>query len=73
MAEGIPSTAAFRDLNSGVIPDLHVASRPFLTPFPWGKTLVHFLRLTEAVIGLDGGVLIRRVECEVSGPAERVR
>ena len=34
---------------------------------------MHFVRFAGAVPGLDGGVLIRRVECEVSGPAVRVR
>ena len=68
VAEGMSSTTAFRDLNSGVDPDMQLASRPFLTPFPWGKTWLHFLRLAGAVSGLDGGVLIRRMECEVRGP-----
>ena len=50
---------------------MHPASRPCLTPFPWGKLLLRFLRLAGAAEGLDGGVLIRRMESEVSSPAMR--
>ena len=58
-AVGWPLTPAFLDLNSGVSPDLQLASRPFLTPLPWGKDCAPRLRLAGGAEGLDGGVLIR--------------